>query len=91
MDDVCCLSISKEVESMMEEDACVGGEGEAVLQLHLLCDPLSSCTKSVGTDLSMADISHLHTEVRELRELVSALEETLQQQKAISARQVCVR
>lgn len=71
------------------EEGCLGGGEEAVLQLHLICDPLSSCTKSVGTDLSMADISDLHTEVCELRELVSVLEETLQRQKALNTHQVC--
>ncbi|GAA6084261.1 gastrula zinc finger protein XlCGF57.1-like [Tachysurus ichikawai] len=66
------------------EVECMGGGEEAVLQLHLLCDPSSSCTKAVGTEMSMADISDLHTEVCELRELVSALEETLQRQKSLN-------
>ncbi|XP_058237046.1 zinc finger protein 250-like isoform X3 [Hemibagrus wyckioides] len=54
---------------MMEEEECVGGEGEAtVLQVHLPCDPPVSCTAAaVGTDLSMSDISRLHAEVCELR------------------------
>lgn len=69
----------------------MGGGEEAVLQLHLLCDPSSSCTKAVGTEMSMADISDLHTEVCELRELVSALEETLQRQKSLNTCEVCVR
>ncbi|XP_060755604.1 zinc finger protein OZF-like isoform X2 [Neoarius graeffei] len=63
---------------MMEEE-CVDGGGDAVLQLHLPCNPLFSCTVSVGTDLSMADISDLHAEVCELRKTVRHLEERLSQ------------
>lgn len=73
---------------MMTEEECVGGGGEALLQLHLLCDPPSSCTVSVGTDLSMADISHLHAEVCELRRTVRQLEERLSQVLKLSS-QVC--
>ncbi|KAM9454275.1 uncharacterized protein Hap1MRO34_020167 isoform 2-T3 [Clarias gariepinus] len=57
------------------EEECVGGRGggddEApVLQRPLSCDPPPpppSCTASVGTDLSMADISLLYAEVCQLR------------------------
>lgn len=66
---------------MMEEEECVhgGGGGEAVLHLDPPCDPPTSCTKSVETDLSMTDISHLHAEVGELRKTVSQLDERLTQ------------
>ncbi|XP_053472293.1 zinc finger protein 883 [Ictalurus furcatus] len=73
---------------MMMEDECVGGGGEALLQLHLPCDPPSSCTVSVGTDLSMADISHLHAEVCELRRTVRQLEERLSQALKLSSQEV---
>lgn len=69
---------------MMEEE-CVGGGGE---DAHLPSDPLLSCTASVGTDLSMADISRLHAEVCELRKTVSQLEERLGQALKLSS-QVC--
>ncbi|KAB5523777.1 hypothetical protein PHYPO_G00156340 [Pangasianodon hypophthalmus] len=71
---------------MMEEE-CVDGGG-AVLQLHLPRDPPSSSTVSVGTDLSMADISQLHAEVCELRKTVSQLEERLSQAPKLSNQQV---
>ncbi|KAF7689178.1 zinc finger protein 235-like isoform X1 [Silurus meridionalis] len=75
----------------MMEEQCVGGgvgEGEGVLQRHLPCDPPSSCTAAVGTDLSMADISHLHTEVCELRRTVRHLEHRLSQALKLSNQQV---
>lgn len=61
------------------EEECVGGggRGETVLQLHLPCDPPSTCTKSVETDLSMSDISDLHAEVGTLRRTVIQLDERL--------------
>lgn len=70
------------------EEECVDGGGDAVLQLHLPCNPLFSCTVSVGTDLSMADISDLHAEVCELRKTVRHLEERLSQALNLS-NQVC--
>ncbi|TTE81772.1 Poly(A)-specific ribonuclease PARN [Bagarius yarrelli] len=79
-----------QVKSRMEEECVSEAEGEAVLQLHLLCDRSSSCSKSVGTELSMTDISDLHAEVCELRALVSVLEETLRRQKSLNALQVHV-
>lgn len=74
------------------EEECVGGGrgggGETILQLHLPCGPPSTCTKSVETDLSMADISNLHAEVGTLRRAVSQLDERLSQALKHSS-QVC--
>ncbi|XP_076838954.1 uncharacterized protein LOC143484205 [Brachyhypopomus gauderio] len=65
----------------MSADGSEGGEddGEVLLELHLLCDSETSCTKSVGTDLSMEDIGNLQTEVCELRKVIELLERKLNQ------------
>ncbi|XP_076838926.1 uncharacterized protein LOC143484190 [Brachyhypopomus gauderio] len=66
----------------MSANSSKGGEegGEVLLELHLLCDSETSCTKSVGTDLSMEDIGNLQTEVCELRKVIELLERKLNQQ-----------
>lgn len=51
------------------------------LQLHRITPSPSSCTRAVETELSMSDITRLHQQLAELRELVAALENVLQQQK----------
>ncbi|KAL6482526.1 hypothetical protein MHYP_G00106060 [Metynnis hypsauchen] len=58
-------------------------EGEVFLELHLLYDSETSCTKSVGTDLSMDDIRNLQAEVWRLREVVASLEERLRRQEDV--------
>ncbi|XP_037399266.1 zinc finger protein ZFAT-like [Pygocentrus nattereri] len=58
-------------------------EGEVFLELHLLYDSDTSCTKSVGTDLSMDDIGNLQAEVWRLREVVTSLEERLRRQEDV--------
>ncbi|KAL7845097.1 hypothetical protein AOLI_G00232890 [Acnodon oligacanthus] len=62
-------------------------EGEVFLELHLLYDSDTSCTKSVGTDLSMDDIRTLQAEVWRLREMVASLEERLGRQEDVHCRQ----
>ncbi|XP_076838930.1 uncharacterized protein LOC143484194 isoform X1 [Brachyhypopomus gauderio] len=66
----------------MSADGNEGGEddGEVLLELHLLCDSETSCTKSVGTDLSMEDIGNLQTEVCELRKVIELLQRKLNKQ-----------
>ncbi|XP_076838918.1 uncharacterized protein LOC143484184 [Brachyhypopomus gauderio] len=67
----------------MSADGSEGGEEgrEVLLELHLLCDSETSCTKSVGTDLSMEDIGNLQTEVCELRKVIEVLQRKLNQQR----------
>ncbi|XP_035391061.1 uncharacterized protein LOC113591575 isoform X5 [Electrophorus electricus] len=60
-------------------EGCSEQRGEFLLELHLLCDSDASCTKSVGTDLSMEDIGNLQTEVCELRKVIAVLERKLNQ------------
>ncbi|XP_072514037.1 uncharacterized protein [Salminus brasiliensis] len=64
------------------EGSCVE-DGGVVVELHLLYDSEASCTKSVGTDLSMEDIGNLQAEVRELREAITSLEQQLKQQEEL--------
>ncbi|XP_026887927.2 zinc finger protein 16-like isoform X2 [Electrophorus electricus] len=59
---------------------CSEDGAEVLLELHLLCDSETSCTKSVGTDLSMEHIGKLQTEVCELRKVIALLERKLNQQ-----------
>ncbi|KAL7845099.1 hypothetical protein AOLI_G00232910 [Acnodon oligacanthus] len=60
----------------MEDGAQTTG---VFLELHLLYDSDTSCTKSVGTDLSMDDIRTLQAEVWKLRDAVAVLEGKLSQ------------
>ncbi|XP_066510625.1 zinc finger protein 585A-like [Hoplias malabaricus] len=61
-------------------ESCVE-EGVVLLELQLLYDSETSCTKSVGTDLSMEDIGNLQKEVCRLREVIHSLQEKLRQQE----------
>uniref|UniRef100_A0A4W4EUL4 C2H2-type domain-containing protein n=1 Tax=Electrophorus electricus TaxID=8005 RepID=A0A4W4EUL4_ELEEL len=58
--------------------------------LHLLCDSETSCTKSVGTDLSMEHIGKLQTEVCELRKVIALLERKLNQQTEKQSKEVFI-
>ncbi|XP_036412858.1 zinc finger protein 850-like [Colossoma macropomum] len=69
--------------SRMESRAEEMEEGEVFLELHLLYDSETSCTKSVGTDLSMDDIRNLQAEVWRLREVIASLEERLRRQEDV--------
>ncbi|XP_017542576.2 gastrula zinc finger protein XlCGF57.1-like isoform X2 [Pygocentrus nattereri] len=71
------LSIPEDThQCRMEDRAQTAG---VFLQLHLLDDSETSCTKSVGTDLSMDDIRTLQAEVWRLRNAIAVLEGKLSQ------------
>ncbi|XP_076842064.1 uncharacterized protein LOC143486104 isoform X4 [Brachyhypopomus gauderio] len=61
--------------------ANVSADGELRIMLHLSSDSDCTCTKSVGTDLTMLDIGNLEdlqTENKQLRKLIASLEAKLQ-------------